>query len=459
MVECHNRLNTLGGTMKDTAIILCARLESSRLPKKCFRMVGGLPAVEHTLKRLSQTGLKTILAIPTGQKKNFAPTAKSYCAEVYEGRPDSPLHRIADWLIKNKGVKYVVRVTHDDLIIDPITIKEMVVTAHKEKAGYVFCSNIVEGAGVEVICRANLLHAAKQNLATEFISYFVRGEGMPNPSIVEHKARTAVARPYRLTMDYYEDWIVLNRIFWMLGDDATTEQICHFLDFHPSLLNINKLPTLSIYTCAFNSGKTISATINSVLPQLGLDDEYIIVNDGSTDNTLEEIAKFHDPRIKLISNEQNLGLASSSNIAINKARGKYIMRVDADDALLPEFHISFYYMYSEITKGAIVVYPAHHRLFENGIEWTRTISGKENHHAGCALMLRSAINEFRFKEGLRHWDGLELYKRISQKKGAIAYCSIPTFLYRISNVSMSKSEPEKRAEMLITLGLKGLASA
>jgi glycosyltransferase involved in cell wall biosynthesis len=304
-----------------------------------------------------------------------------------------------------------------------------------------------------------MLDAAKHNGPTEFVSYFVRGEGMPNPSIVEHKARLAVARPYRMTMDYYEDWIVLNKVLGELGEDASTDQICNYLDFHTSLLKINQLPTRSLYTCAFNSAKTIGQTINSVLPHLADNDEYIIVNDGSTDNTLEEIAKFRDPRIKLISNEQNLGLASSSNIAINKARGKYIMRVDADDVLLPEFGVSFFHMFSEITKGAVVVYPAYHRLFENGIEWNRTISGKENHHAGCALMLRSAINEFRFKDELRHWDGLELYKRISQKNGAVAYCSIPTFLYRISNVSMSKSEPDRRAEMLITLGLKGLASA
>lgn len=445
--------------MKDTAIIVCARKESSRLPGKCFQIVGGQYAICHILNRIETTGIKTILAIPKGQKDDFESVAKHHKVTLYEGNPDSPLHRMADWLKRNTGVKYVVRITHDDIIIDPISLKEMVQLAHEKKAGYVFCHNIVEGAGVEVMCRENILQAARENGPTEFVSYFVRGEGMPNPSIIEYRARVGVSRGYRLTMDYYEDWVVLHKVISELGDMATTEDICKYLDLHSSLSYINATPTLSVYTCAYNSAKTIGATITSVLSVLRPNDEYIIIDDGSNDNTLEEIAKFRDPRIKIISNQTNMGLASSSNRAINKARGKYIMRVDADDILLPEFAQAFFLLANEISKGAVIVYPSYYHLYENGIGWHEVISGKANHHSGCALMLRSVLNEYRFKEGLRHWDGLELYKRIRNKPGAIAYCHIPTFLYRISNVSMSKSDPEKRAEMLITLGLKGLTSA
>ncbi|MGZ3903042.1 MAG: glycosyltransferase [Bacteroidia bacterium] len=90
-------------------------------------------------------------------------------------------------------------------------------------------------------------------------------------------------------------------------------------------------PVISVVMPAFNVGPFIKESIASTLDQTFSDFELIIINDGSTDNTEEEIKKFTDPRILYIKNEKNLNLANSLNKAMRVAKGKYIARMDADD--------------------------------------------------------------------------------------------------------------------------------
>lgn len=102
-----------------------------------------------------------------------------------------------------------------------------------------------------------------------------------------------------------------------------------------NLIKSQKVPSVSIITSAYNSEKTLSETIESVLSQSFQDFEYIIVNDASTDNTLNIIEKYSekDFRIKLINNDVNLKQAKSRNKAIKQARAKYIINIDADDIM------------------------------------------------------------------------------------------------------------------------------
>lgn len=434
-------------------IIICSRKESSRIPEKCFKRVAGVMALEHILNRVKKAKLHTVIAVPAHQKGIYAAYIKG-SHELYGGNPESPLHRMADYLKENPLYTHVIRITHDDILIDVQTIKEMLVVLRTyPQTGYIFSPGIIEGAGVEIISRDNLLWAAKHHPATEFVSYFVRGHGLPMPEIYRHKARESVTRPYRMTMDYIEDWQVLNTALSHTGKYASADVVCKYLDHHPELLTINAQPLITFYTCAHNAEKTISATIASVL-SLNENLEYIVIDDASTDNTVSEIAKFsRDKRMRLIVNESNKGLASSSNLALASARGKFIMRVDADDMLLPcAFKAAFWIMAKQLEDGYAVVYPAYYEVGESARE--SSVHGNVNHHAGCALMLRSVLNEYRFRDGLRHWDGLELYKRLSKKP--ISYLIDPIWFYRISSKSMSKTKLGTRAKMLITLGLDGI---
>ncbi|MGZ3863964.1 MAG: glycosyltransferase family 2 protein [Bacteroidia bacterium] len=82
---------------------------------------------------------------------------------------------------------------------------------------------------------------------------------------------------------------------------------------------------------AYNQESYIGEAIKSILDQTFTDFEFIIINDGSTDKTEEEILKFKDERIVYVKNYTNLKLIESLNIGLRMARGKYIARMDSDD--------------------------------------------------------------------------------------------------------------------------------
>ena len=87
---------------------------------------------------------------------------------------------------------------------------------------------------------------------------------------------------------------------------------------------------VSVILTAFNEEKYIRKAITSVINQTMTDFELIIVNDGSTDSTLEIINEFDDDRITLISQE-NIGPGASRNKALKIADGEYVMYLDGDD--------------------------------------------------------------------------------------------------------------------------------
>lgn len=88
---------------------------------------------------------------------------------------------------------------------------------------------------------------------------------------------------------------------------------------------------VSVLMPAYNAAEHIREAIDSILAQTLVDFEFLIINDGSTDNTVDIINGYDDPRIKLIHNDGNKGLIYSLNYGLGIAQGKYIARMDADD--------------------------------------------------------------------------------------------------------------------------------
>lgn len=86
----------------------------------------------------------------------------------------------------------------------------------------------------------------------------------------------------------------------------------------------------------YNEGSFIRESLQSVLDQTYSDFECIIIDDCSTDDTLDKIESFDDPRIRLIKKEVNSGYTTSLNLGILEARGRYIARMDGDDYCYPE---------------------------------------------------------------------------------------------------------------------------
>jgi len=90
------------------------------------------------------------------------------------------------------------------------------------------------------------------------------------------------------------------------------------------------MPVISVVIAAFNSEKTIQETVESVLNQTFSDFELIVIDDGSTDSTLEVLSRIKDPRLKVFS-YPNAGVAASRNRGIARASGEYVAFLDHDD--------------------------------------------------------------------------------------------------------------------------------
>lgn len=94
-------------------------------------------------------------------------------------------------------------------------------------------------------------------------------------------------------------------------------------------------PRVTVLMPVYNAGQFIEEAMNSVLSQTFRNYEFLIINDGSTDNSPDVIRQFSDPRIRFVENESNMGLSGTLNKGIRLARGEYIARMDADDISLP----------------------------------------------------------------------------------------------------------------------------
>ena len=92
---------------------------------------------------------------------------------------------------------------------------------------------------------------------------------------------------------------------------------------------------ISVVVTLYNKENSILATVNSVLNQTCKDFELLIVNDGSTDKSLEVVSTINDGRLRIISKE-NGGVSSARNEGIRNSKGDYILLLDADDHISQE---------------------------------------------------------------------------------------------------------------------------
>ncbi len=90
-------------------------------------------------------------------------------------------------------------------------------------------------------------------------------------------------------------------------------------------------PEVSVIILAYNTEEYIAQAMESALQQTQKNIELIVIDDASTDNTLEIARSFDDNRIKILANQKNLGQNYSTNLAINEARGNWVTRLDSDD--------------------------------------------------------------------------------------------------------------------------------
>ena len=207
-------------------------------------------------------------------------------------------------------------------------------------------------------------------------------------------------------------------------------------------------PLVTVYITNKNYKKYLDNAIKSVFRQTYKKKELIIIDDASTDNSKNIIKKYEKNKIcKVIYNKTTKGLIKSSNIAIKAAKGKYIIRLDADDYLDPN---AIYLMVNTIEKetNIALVYSDYYLVDEkkNILSLEKQISRYKNslEHkpvlAACCLIRKSSIFSVNlYDERFNRQDGYDLwYKLIKNYK--LKHIALPLFFYRRHGSNLTKNQ-------------------
>ncbi len=196
-------------------------------------------------------------------------------------------------------------------------------------------------------------------------------------------------------------------------------------------------PKFSIIIAAYNIEKYITKSIKSVLSQTYKNYELIVVDDGSTDGTIDEISKF-ESQIKFIKHEENKFLGGTRNTGIEASKGKYIIFLDGDDylnndnvlqkldALIGDKDIDVIYMgFEMVGKKTGTIIPSH----DNCTKEFR-IAGDRYTNAWSKCWRREFIleNNLRFPENRYYEDVIFIYNAI-MKSNSFLIADFPVHTY------------------------------
>ncbi len=170
-------------------------------------------------------------------------------------------------------------------------------------------------------------------------------------------------------------------------------------------------PVVTIALPVYNGASTLKLTVNSILRQSFQNWELIILDDGSTDNSLELMRSFNDPRIRLVEGEENIGLSARLNMAMDMAKGSFFARMDSDDVSFPqriEKQLDYFESHQDVDLLA-----TNYVIFNDDFEWLGKLSVKQQHDDIC----RKPWNGFYMPHPT--WMGkLEWFKRYRYKSYA-----------------------------------------
>lgn len=183
-----------------------------------------------------------------------------------------------------------------------------------------------------------------------------------------------------------------------------------------------KTPRISVLMPAYNSEQYVAEAIESILNQTFADFEFIIINDGSTDNTAKIIDEYaqRDKRIKFVNNKKNKGLIGVLNEGLDLATGEYIARMDSDDISLPmRFEKQIEYMDAHPECGVLGTW---FQMFGNATSIVRhpkhigLLNILSDEHVGHpTVMLRKSVIDkygFRYDPNYKHAEDFELWSRM-----------------------------------------------
>lgn len=217
-------------------------------------------------------------------------------------------------------------------------------------------------------------------------------------------------------------------------------------------------PLISVVLPLYNRQEYIKESINSVLEQTITDLELLIIDDASTDGSLEIIKRIKDPRIKLFTKTINEGVASAINIGLQQAKGEFVARMDSDDISYPERFEKQLKVFQDnpnlVVCGSWVVRDddvvlkfreTHEEILVNMLHRCAL-------SMGTSFFKRKKMDGLFLKEGLRHGEDYEFWSRLILK-GEFYNIQEPLLYYRSNSSQLSQLYEEKQRIMDVDIQL------
>lgn len=190
------------------------------------------------------------------------------------------------------------------------------------------------------------------------------------------------------------------------------------------------MTTCSVCMATFNGEKHIQHQLQSILNQLSADDEIIISDDGSTDQTIQIIRSFGDKRISIVFNESRKGPVGNFENAINHAKGDLIFLCDQDDVWQDtklQRHIQLHDQFDLVISDAVVTNEVGLVIHPSFFKVRKSKAGllynlKKNRYIGCCMSMNRKIIHYAlpFPPSIHMhdwWIGL-----VAELKGKVFFC-------------------------------------
>lgn len=210
---------------------------------------------------------------------------------------------------------------------------------------------------------------------------------------------------------------------------------------------------ISVILSTYNQENTVLETIDSILQQTYKDFEIIAVNNSSTDNTLEELNKVEDNRLSIYTIEYT-GLSKARNFGASKASGDYLLFIDGDDKIAPEFLEKSLYVLEDDPNLGFVYTDTQHFGYANTYweqpEFDVLRLLYTNYICSCSLMrtvayrLSGGYNE----KNWAYWEDYEFWLRMVSNGWLGKHIPEKLFYYRIHAKSGTQSERNTRLALV-----------
>lgn len=213
---------------------------------------------------------------------------------------------------------------------------------------------------------------------------------------------------------------------------------------------------VSVITGAYNCSDYIGEAYESLCRQNLSDWEWVVVDDASTDDTLGVLQKISqdDPRVRLFSNDRNLGAAGSRNRALLEARGQFLAFLDADDKWLPQklvLQLDFmraskaqasFTAYRVISSGGVATGKIIDESPRIKIGYAQALRKRATIGCSTVIMTKSAIKN-NLMPDLRTGQDYAFWLQIMRSGVQFHHLAVPLTEYRITPGSISRNKFRK----------------